>query len=139
MDMMTQFMCQHGLDLIGGKLVDQCIPQHDTARVADARQRRVGSLRPLRHVELEHAFDFCVSAPRRVKQTVSKFPVLITERNIFIEQGHMRIGARFESRTVKINMPIAAQSHHRSPGDAQGEIKQFEQDQAQGVRRSPTL
>ena len=88
MDVMSQLVSQDRFDLIGGKLVDERIAQHDAAGVADAGQRGVGGFRPPGHIELEDPAHFGIGAAGQLEQAVGQFPVLLSQWDIFVEQRH---------------------------------------------------
>ncbi len=80
MDMVSQFVGEHAVNLIRSKGFEKGIPQQDAAGLSHADQRSIGSPCPPTHIEGVDALHSRPGLFRKFEKSFHKLMILLSER-----------------------------------------------------------
>jgi hypothetical protein len=132
MNVMSQLVSQDGLDLVvenssmsvSPSTMRRVLPMPVNAALADFVRLDMSNLKtPCTFVLARSA-----SASRRFRQ----FLVFVSERDVLVEQRHDQDRRKVGEQNREDQHPACRPQPPQVAGGAQGEVKQFEQDQAEG-------
>jgi|GEM_PF-5758862 len=106
-DVMTEFVREDRFDFVGAEFAQQCIAQHDAARVAQAHQRRVGCFGAAAHIKLVHAAHFSVCLLGQSHQACGEIRVFVAQRYDLVKDWH-------DQDRIEICQHDRKQQHDRS-------------------------
>ena len=111
-DVVAQFVCQHRLNFLVLKLLEQRVRQDYPPRIAESHQGGVGLFALFTEFPFKHALHASARAPREFQQALRQGRIL--QRLDLEKNGKMRTGARLASRTKNPMKAMAHRIHQRS-------------------------
>ena len=87
-DMVSQFVRQHGFNLISAELANQGIAQDDAPGIAQPSQRGISLLGAARHIHLKHTPHFCARLFSQGYQPFRQVSMLLVQGGELVENRH---------------------------------------------------